>query len=158
MNGFTHIDKNGNLKMVDVGEKAVTRRTAKAHCRVLMKQATLKAITEDRIEKGNVFAVSQLAGIMAAKRVGELIPLCHALFPDQVTVSFSPDIQRGVLEITGTVLVHAKTGAEMEALLSVSTAALTVYDMCKAVDRGMRVMDLELLEKEGGKSGRWRKK
>ncbi len=158
MKGFTHIDENGNLRMVDVGDKAVTRRVAKAHCRVLMKHATLNAITEDRVEKGNVFATAQIAGILAAKRVGELIPLCHALSPDQIVVSFAPDMQRGVLEITGMVGVHAKTGAEMEALQAVSTAALTVYDMCKAVDRGMSITDLELLEKEGGKSGRWQRK
>ncbi len=156
--GFSHIDENGNVRMVDVGEKAVTRRVAKAHCRVLMKHATLNAITEDRIEKGNVFAAAQIAGILAAKRVGELIPLCHALSPDQIAVSFSPDMQKGVLEITGVVIVHAKTGAEMEALQAVSTAALTVYDMCKAVDRGMSITNLELLEKEGGKSGRWQRK
>jgi len=158
MKGFTHIDENGNLRMVDVGDKAVTRRVAKAHCMVLMKHATLNAITEDRVEKGNVFATAQIAGILAAKRVGELIPLCHALSPDQIVVSFAPDMQRGVLEITGMVGVHAKTGAEMEALQAVSTAALTVYDMCKAVDRGMSITDLELLEKEGGKSGRWQRK
>ncbi len=158
MKGFSHIDENGNLHMIDVGEKVVTRRVAKAHCRVLMKHATLKAIAEDRIEKGNVFAAAQIAGILAAKRVGELIPLCHALSPDQIDVSFAPDMQKGVLEITGVVGVHAKTGAEMEALQAVSTAALTIYDMCKAVDRGMSITNLELLEKEGGKSGRWQRK
>ncbi len=156
--GFSHIDEDGKMRMVDVGEKAVTRRVAKAHCRVLMKHATLKAIAEDRIEKGNVCTTAQIAGVLAAKRVGGLIPLCHALSPDQITISFAPDIQKGVLEITGVVTVHAKTGAEMEVLQAVSTAALTVYDMCKAVDRGMSITDLELLEKDGGKSGRWQKK
>jgi len=155
--GFSHIDESGNVRMVDVGEKNITRRTAAARCRVLMKKATLKDITGDRIKKGNVFTASEIAGILAAKKVGELIPLCHSLSPDQIGVTFHPDRDNGTLEIRSTVTVTARTGAEMEALQAVVQAALTVYDMCKAVDRGMTITDIQLVRKEGGKSGLWKR-
>jgi cyclic pyranopterin phosphate synthase len=162
MNGeaerFTHLDSSGGVRMVDVGGKEITRRVAVAACRMHMKPDTLKAIVEDRIKKGSVLTVAKIAAIGAAKRTGELIPLCHGLSPDHVDVRFEHDVSEGVLDITASVTVHAKTGAEMEALQAAAQASLTVYDMCKAVDRGIVISDLRLIEKEGGKSGRWRRK
>ena len=144
--------------MVDVGGKTVTKRTAKARAVVSMKPETLKAIVEDRIGKGNVFTTAKVAGILAAKKVGELIPLCHPLAVDWIGVDFEPDPERGVLTITSEVIVRAKTGAEMEALQAAAQAALAVYDMCKAVDRGMVISEISLVEKRGGKSGLWQRK
>ena len=155
--GFSHVDEHGNVRMVDVSEKKVTRRTASASCMVEMKPQTLNAIVEDRVGKGNVFTVAKVAAIAAAKRTGDLIPLCHPLTPDHVDVHFMPELKTGVLRIQTTVTVTARTGAEMEALQAASQAALTVYDMCKAVDRGMRVTNLELISKKGGKSGTWKR-
>jgi cyclic pyranopterin phosphate synthase len=152
---FSHLDESGRLRMVDVSGKRVTKRTAVARCTVVMKPDTLRMILEEKAPKGDVFAAARVAGIMAAKRTGELVPLSHPLPIEFVDVRFEPDVVSGALVIESSVVVTAKTGAEMEALEAVSQAALTVYDMCKAVDRGMAVTDLMLTEKSGGKSGTW---
>jgi cyclic pyranopterin phosphate synthase len=152
---FSHLDESGRLRMVDVSGKRVTKRTAVARCTVVMKPDTLRMILEEKTPKGDVFAAARVAGIMAAKRTGELVPLSHPLPIEFVDVRFEPDVVSGALVIESSVVVTAKTGAEMEALEAVSQAALTVYDMCKAVDRGMTVTDLMLTEKSGGKSGTW---
>ena len=154
---FSHMDEDGNVRMVDIGAKKVTRRVAVASCRVVMKPETLQAIVGDRIRKGNVFTVAKVAAISAAKRTGELIPLCHSLTPEHVDVHFQPKPQAGELEIRTAVTVTAKTGAEMEALQAAAQAALTIYDMCKAVDREIRITGLGLISKEGGKSGTWKR-
>ena len=149
---LTHFDTDGNAVMVDVSEKAVTARTATAKGAVVMLPETLAMITEGRAKKGDVLAVAQLAGIMAAKKTSDLIPLCHPLALSKVTVDLAPAPPERV-EITATIRVTGQTGVEMEALTAVSAAALTVYDMCKAVDRGMRIEDIRLTHKDGGKSG-----
>ena len=149
---LTHFDEQGASRMVDVGEKAVTSRMARASGRVVMQPATLARIQQRSLAKGDVLEVARLAGIMAAKRTGELIPLCHPLPLDAVTVSFSFPNDRTVA-IESVVRVTAKTGVEMEALTAVSASALTIYDMCKAIDRGMVIEQIRLEEKEGGRSG-----
>ena len=153
MSGLTHFTPQGDAVMVDVSEKAVTERTATARGRVVMQPETLALVTERRAAKGDVLAVAQLAGIMAAKRTADLIPLCHPLALAKVTVALEPGAS-GV-EIEATVKVSGRTGVEMEALTAVSVAALTVYDMLKAVDRGMRIEAIRLVMKEGGRSGRF---
>lgn len=155
---ISHIDESGNVRMVDVGGKDVTRRSARARCKVLMNPSTLKAISENRIKKGNVLTAAKIAGIMAAKKVDELIPLCHPLPVDHISIDFGQEDEKGVLEISSEVAVSARTGVEMEALQAVTQAALTVYDMCKSVDRGMVIVDIRLMEKRGGKSGLWKRK
>jgi cyclic pyranopterin phosphate synthase len=152
MSGFTHFDAAGNAAMVDVGAKPETERAATACARVVMQPATLRMIVQGEARKGDVLGVARLAGIMAAKRTAELIPLCHPLPITAVTVDLTPDGADGVA-ITATVRTTGRTGVEMEALTAASIAALTVYDMCKAVDRGMRVDDLREVAKSGGKSG-----
>jgi cyclic pyranopterin phosphate synthase len=154
---FTHFDRSGRVHMVDVGEKEVTRRLARARCRVLMKPSTINSILQKTMKKGDVFAIAKCAGILAAKKVDELIPLCHPIQINNVDITFTPDTEKGELTIFAEVKVTARTGADMEALQAVSQAALTVYDMCKAVDRGMSITDIELVEKSGGKSGTWKK-
>lgn len=153
MSDLTHFDPAGNAVMVDVSEKSVTARTAVARGRVTMAPATLALLRGGRAAKGDVLAVAQLAGIMAAKRTADLIPLCHPLPLSKVTVTLETD-DTGVA-IEATVKVTARTGVEMEALTAVSAAALTVYDMLKAVDRGMAITDIHLALKEGGRSGRF---
>ena len=153
MTKLTHIDKAGKAKMVDVTEKAVTVREAVAGGTVTMKPATLQLILANEIRKGDVLGVAKIAGVMAAKRVGELIPLCHPLSITSVDISFTPDEERSRVDIRATVKVASQTGVEMEALTAVTVAALTIYDMCKAVDRGMEISEVVLLEKRGGKSG-----
>lgn len=155
MSGLTHFDAAGNAVMVDVSGKDVTARTAIAEGRVVMAPATLAAIRDRGIAKGDVLAVAQLAGIMAAKRTADLIPLCHPLALAKVSVDLTPDAAASRVEIEATVKVTGHTGVEMEALTAVSVAALTVYDMVKAVDRGMRITAIRLALKEGGKSGRF---
>ncbi len=152
MSGLTHFDAAGHAAMVDVGGKAVTDRAATARVRVVMRPETLRMIVEGATKKGDVFGVARLAGIMGAKRTADLIPLCHPLAITAVTVDLAPDGVDGV-EITATVRTSGRTGVEMEALTAASVAALTVYDMCKAVDRGMRIDGLRVVEKSGGKSG-----
>jgi cyclic pyranopterin phosphate synthase len=156
MSEFTHFDDAGASRMVDVGEKPISRRTARASGRVRMAAATLAAIHERRAAKGDVLEVARLAGIMAAKRTADLIPLCHPLALESVAVDFtSPD--DCTLAIAATVHVEAKTGVEMEALTAVATAALTVYDMCKSADRGITIESIQLEEKQGGRSGKWQR-
>ncbi len=139
--------------MVDVGAKDSTERMAVVTGSVLMQPDTLKLIETNDIEKGDVLGVARIAGIMAAKNTAQLIPLCHPLPLDQVTVEFRLDHERSAVDIRGTARTTAKTGVEMEAMTAVSVAALTIYDMCKAVDRGMRIGDIRLRRKTGGKSG-----
>jgi cyclic pyranopterin phosphate synthase len=152
VSGLTHFDDRGDARMVDVGGKKVTRRTATARGAVVMAPETLALITEGRAKKGDVLAVARLAGIMAAKRTPDLIPLCHPLMLSKVEVALSPAPPDRV-EIEATVALDGRTGVEMEALTAVSVAALTVYDMVKAVDRSMRLTDIRLTHKAGGKSG-----
>ncbi|MDX2168384.1 MAG: cyclic pyranopterin monophosphate synthase MoaC [Deltaproteobacteria bacterium] len=152
--GLTHLDARGRAHMVDVADKAVSERVAVASGTVRMQPATLRRIQQGSIGKGEVLAVARVAGIMAAKRTADWIPLCHPLPIEKASLEFAPG-RGGVLTITATVKVTAKTGVEMEALAAVSAAALTVYDMCKAIDRGMRITDVGLLEKRGGRSGTW---
>jgi len=156
MSGLTHFDAAGNAVMVDVGDKPATQRVATARGRVTMAKETLKAIAERGFKKGDVLAVAQLAGIMGAKKTHELIPLCHPLALTSVKVELRPDPDADAVEIEATAKVAGQTGVEMEALTAVAVAALTVYDMCKAVDRGMRIGDIRLVHKEGGKSGTFR--
>jgi len=153
---FTHLDEKGKAKMVDVGEKTVTKRMAKAEAVIRMEPSTLEAILQGDVKKGDVFATAKIAGIMAAKKTYELIPLCHPLPLEHVAIDFAPDQTEGRILITATVSLEAKTGAEMEALTAASLAALTIYDMCKAKDKGMRIDDVRLIEKKGGASGHYR--
>ncbi len=155
MSGLTHIDREGNAVMVDVSEKSVTERTATAEGLVLMAPETLAVIERRGFKKGDVLGIAQLAGIMGAKRTSELIPLCHPLPLTSVKVEIEPDRDRSAVVIRATCKVSGQTGVEMEALTAVSVAALTVYDMCKAVDRGMRIGEIRLLHKAGGRSGVW---
>jgi len=149
---LSHFDAKGNAIMVDVSGKPETERIATAAATVLMKPETLELILKGGAKKGDVLAVARLAGIMAAKRTPDLIPLCHPLALASVTVELSPDSKRNAVDIVATCKLRGRTGVEMEALTAVSVAALTVYDMCKAVDRGMTITDLRLLHKSGGKS------
>ncbi len=153
MAGFTHFDKEGKARMVDVSEKAETERIATARGSVIMQPATLALIKEGGVKKGDVLSVARLAGIMGAKRTPDLIPLCHPLALTSVQVDLTLDEARNAIDITATCKLTGKTGVEMEALTAVSVAALTVYDMCKAVDKGMRITDIRLVHKTGGKSG-----
>jgi cyclic pyranopterin phosphate synthase len=150
---LTHVDEHGAARMVDVAEKAITHRRAVAGAVIHMRRETLAMIVEGRVPKGDVFAVARVAGILAAKRTSDLIPLCHPLALTHASVDFEP-VGDGV-RIRATVETNGATGVEMEALTAAGVAALTLYDMCKAVDRGMTVDGLGLLLKEGGKSGRW---
>jgi len=152
---FTHLDAEGRARMVDVSDKAETDRVAIAGARVVMRQETLKRIRTGNVSKGDVLSVARLAGIMAAKRTAELIPLCHPLALTSVGVDLECVPERSAVEITASCRLRGRTGVEMEALTAASVAALTVYDMCKAVDRGMVITDLRLLRKSGGKSGNW---
>ncbi len=153
MSKLTHLDATGNAHMVDVSDKHVTSRSATAKARVLMLPETLALILGGTAKKGDVFATARIAGIMAAKKTHELIPLCHPLLITKVSVDFVADEKTSSIEVSATVRVEGKTGVEMEALTACSVAALTLYDMCKAVDRGMKITDLRLTEKSGGKSG-----
>lgn len=154
-NKLTHFDADGQAIMVDVGDKAITRRRAVARGAVTMQPATLQRILDRAVEKGDVFAVARLAGIMAAKQTPQLIPLCHPLMLGSVSVDFSPAPGAGRVEIEAVVSVTGQTGVEMEALTAVSVAALTVIDMCKALDKTMTIDSVRLVEKDGGKSGRF---
>ncbi|MBF8266896.1 MAG: moaC [Dehalococcoidia bacterium] len=150
---LTHLDEQGRARMVDVGWKEETQREAVARGSVVMKKQTLELIKMGGVEKGDVLSVARVAGIMGAKRTSDLIPLCHPLPLDQVTVELELDEARSAVNITATARTTAKTGVEMEALTAVAVAALTVYDMCKAVDRGIRIEGVRLVKKTGGKSG-----
>ena len=150
---LTHVDDHGHIHMVDVGGKSDTERKAVAKGEVLMRQETLRLIAEKGIPKGDVLAAAQLAGILAAKQTHNLIPLCHPLMLTQIDVGFGVDERVPRIEITATVRTRGKTGVEMEALTAVSVAALTIYDMCKAVEKTMRISNIRLVYKSGGKSG-----
>ena len=150
---LTHVDALGRPKMVDVTGKPDTQREAVAKCRVSMKAATLNRLKESKMPKGDVLTVAQLAGIMAAKQTPQLIPLCHPLLIGDVKVEFALDEEASAVEITTTVKSSGKTGVEMEALTATAVTALTIYDMCKAVDRGIRIENIRLVRKSGGKSG-----
>ena len=150
---LTHFDARGNAHMVDVGAKDMTERVAVARASVIMQPATLKLIKDKKAAKGDVLAVAQLAGIMAAKKTPDLIPLCHPLALNSVDLKLTLDAKRNAVDIQATCKLKGRTGVEMEALTAASVAALTVYDMCKAVDRGMMITDVRLLHKSGGKSG-----
>lgn len=153
-NKLTHLDDQGNARMVDVGGKAETQRVAIASGRIRMSGAALAAIREGNAPKGDVLAAARIAGIMAAKKTAELIPLCHPLALDAVTVDFT--FEDSAVRATATASLSGKTGVEMEAITATSIALLTVYDMAKALDKGMVIEDVRLIEKRGGKSGTWR--
>jgi cyclic pyranopterin monophosphate synthase len=153
---LSHLDDAGHARMVDVSPKEETERTATATAEVTMLPATLALIQEGGVAKGDVLAVARIAGIMAAKKTPELIPLCHPLALSSVTVDLVCDPQRNAVDITATCKLKGRTGVEMEALTAASVAALTVYDMCKAVDRGMVIGPVKLVHKAGGKSGEWK--
>jgi cyclic pyranopterin monophosphate synthase len=155
---LTHVDAAGAAHMVDVGDKQVTARQSEARGSVAMRRETLELIRRNAATKGDVLGLARVAGIMAAKRTAELIPLCHTLLLTSVEVDFSFDEEGSRLDIVARVKTAGKTGVEMEALTAVSVAALTIYDMCKAVDRGMVISDIRLTLKSGGKSGTWRRK
>ncbi len=150
---LTHFDAEGKAVMVDVGDKESTRRIAVARSEVLMAAETLDRILDQQVEKGDVFGVARLAGITAAKKTPDLIPLCHPLLINSVEVNFMPDRDKSMVTIEATVKINGQTGVEMEALTAVSVAALTIYDMCKAVDKTMTVNNIRLVEKKGGRSG-----
>ena len=155
MSNFTHFDAAGNAAMVDVSEKPVTSRTATARGAVVMASETLAMIVAGDHKKGDVLGIARLAGIMGAKRTSDLIPLCHPLGLSKVSVDLEPDSSMTRIEIEATAKVTGQTGVEMEALTAVSVAALTVYDMCKAVDKEMRIEDIRLVFKDGGRTGRF---
>lgn len=152
---LTHLDEKGRAHMVDVSAKAVTTREARAEARIRMFPETLAMIVEGKHKKGDVFAVARIAGIQAAKRCSDIIPLCHPLMLTSVKVELTPDLANNEVHVETLCRLNGQTGVEMEALTAASAAALTLYDMCKAVDRGMEIHSLRVLEKKGGKSGHW---
>jgi len=157
MADLTHFNAAGEAHMVDVGDKDVTRRIAVAEGWIVMQPATLERVVAGAHAKGDVLGVARIAGIMAAKRTADLIPLCHPLALARVAVDLEPQPERNAVRCQATVETRSRTGVEMEALTAVQVALLTVYDMCKAVDRGMTLTDIRLLEKSGGQSGVWRR-
>lgn len=154
---LTHFNQAGEAHMVDVGDKAVTQRKAIASGRIIMLPETLKLIEQGNHKKGDVLGIARIAGIMAAKRTSDLIPLCHPLALSKVTVEFEVDAANNAVNCQAEVATSGQTGVEMEALTAVQVALLTIYDMCKAVDRGMMISDVCLQEKAGGKSGHWQR-
>jgi cyclic pyranopterin phosphate synthase len=155
MTKLTHIDEQGQAHMVDVGDKANTKRVAIASGQISMLQSTLKLIQTDTAKKGDVLAVARIAAIQASKKTADLIPLCHSISLSKVTVTFDVVKENTSIICTATAETTGQTGVEMEALTAVSVGLLTIYDMCKALDRGMMISDVKLLEKKGGKSGHW---
>ncbi len=153
MGKLSHLDDHGRAKMVDVSDKDITSRIAVARGTIHMRAATLALILDDKIEKGDVFSVARVAGIMAAKKTSELIPMCHPLNLTSVEIDLTPVENPARVEIEARVRVSGKTGVEMEAMTAVSVAGLTIYDMCKAVDREMSIGEIRLVKKSGGKSG-----
>ena len=150
---LTHIDADGNAVMVDVGDKSSTDRVATATCSVLMQSDTITAISSREVKKGDVLSIAQLAGIMGSKKTADLIPLCHPIALTSSKVELKIDPTRNAINITANCKTNGQTGVEMEALTAVTVAALTIYDMCKAIDRGMQITDIRLTFKSGGKSG-----
>ena len=153
---LNHVDKEGKVVMVNVSEKAKTTRIAKAAGSVVMRKKTMQQIRQGNLKKGDPFTVARLAGIMGAKKTHELIPLCHPLSIDHIELDLKWDVKQNTLNITATCQVDGKTGVEMEAMTAVSVAALTVYDMCKAIDREIRLTEIKLISKSGGSSGDFR--
>jgi len=158
MDELTHIDAYGRPKMVDVGDKEDTKRVAVAKGSIYMQPATLQRIVSGEMKKGDVLSVAQTAGIMAAKNTAQNIPMCHNIFITGVEMNFIVDEEKSAIHIEASARTIGKTGIEMESLSAVSTAALTIYDMCKAIDRGMKITDIRLAAKSGGKSGDFREK
>jgi cyclic pyranopterin phosphate synthase len=158
MKRLTHIDKEGKAKMVDISKKPLTQREAVAKGSVYMKTETLKLIEHKRFPKGDVFCVARVAGIMAAKKTSNIIPMCHPLNLTSIDINFNLDRKKDKVDIEARVKILGKTGVEMEALTAVTAAALTIYDMCKAVDKEMVISDIMLMEKRGGKSGIYKRK
>ncbi len=152
---LTHLDAQGRARMVDVSDKPITVREAVARCRVVLSEATLAMVRDGLVKKGDVLTVAQLAGVQAAKRTAELIPLCHPIGLSYAGVELSLDEQHHTVEIEACCRTRSETGVEMEALTAASVAALTVYDMCKAAERGIRITELRLVRKSGGRSGEW---
>lgn len=155
MNEFTHFDSSGKAHMVNIGEKPTTSRIAVAEGTILMQEKTLQLILQGGHKKGDVLGIARIAGIMAAKKTSELIPLCHPLMITHIHIDFIPDVEKNHVYCQATVETQGQTGVEMEALTAVHIALLTIYDMCKAVDRGMTFTDIRLVKKSGGKSGHW---
>ena len=155
---FTHIDSEGRLRMVDVGEKEVTQREARAEATVIVSRDTLAQILDLKMPKGNVFEAARLAGILAAKKTSDLIPLCHPIQPTEIKIDFAADPEQSRISVSSQVKTRDRTGVEMEALVAVTHAALTIYDMCKAVDRGMKITDIQLTYKSGGRSGTYQRR
>jgi cyclic pyranopterin phosphate synthase len=155
MSELTHFDNSGQAHMVDVGDKSETHRIARASGRIRMLPATLALILQGDAKKGDVLGIARIAAIQASKRTSDLIPLCHPISLTKVAVAFDIDEAGHTIACTVTAETYGKTGVEMEALTATSVALLTIYDMCKAVDRGMTISDIHLLEKQGGKSGHW---
>ena len=153
MTDFTHLDKDGRVRMVDVGDKAETKRVAVAVGKIFMEADTLARIMDEKVKKGNVLEAARIAGVMAAKKTSDLIPMCHPINITHARVDFSFDTKNLCIDIEAEVSLTEKTGVEMEALTAVSVAALTIYDMCKSYDRAMRISDIRLKSKSGGKSG-----
>lgn len=158
MNQFSHLDDKGQASMVDIGGKDITSRFAVASGKISMSQECFSVLLDGKMPKGDVFSTARIAGIQAAKRTSELIPLCHMLLLDKVSVDFETDKETNSVEVRCEVRLSGKTGAEMEALTGASVALLTVYDMCKAVDKTMVISDVRLLEKDGGKTGHYVRK
>lgn len=158
MTDFTHIDENGSVRMVDVSGKPVTARKAVAAGSVFMNRETFEKIENRTAAKGNVLETARIAGVMAAKKTSDIIPMCHPLMLAHVKIDFFPDLRKNAIGIKAEVATSGQTGVEMEALTAVSTAALTIYDMCKSYDKGMTISDIRLLEKSGGKSGHFSRK
>lgn len=155
MSEFTHFNSEGDAHMVDVGEKAITKRTAIAEGRITMQPETLSLILKGEAKKGDVLGVARIAGIMGAKKTADLVPLCHPLMLSKVSIELEPREAEHSVRCTATVQTSGQTGVEMEALTAVQVTLLTIYDMCKAVDKGMTMEGIRLLEKTGGKSGHW---
>ncbi len=153
MKEFTHLDDQGRVRMVDVGDKTATKRIAVARGRISMDPSTLDKILDEKVKKGNVLETARIAGIMAAKKTWDLIPMCHPINITHARVDFSPERETNCIHIEAEVSLTEKTGVEMEALTAVSVAALTIYDMCKAYDKAMEISDIHLSTKSGGKSG-----
>lgn len=158
MSKLTHFDNQGNPKMVDVSEKNLTKRIADAVGYIYMESKTLNTIIDKKIEKGDVFLIARIAGIMASKQTSSIIPLCHPVIIDQVTVDILPEKDKSRVVISSSVTCRGSTGVEMEALTAVSASALTIYDMCKSIDRAMEIREIKLIKKSGGKSGDWIRK
>jgi len=158
MSSFTHIDEKGQVRMVDVTDKDTTVRTATAQGIVSMNPETFEMIRNQKVKKGNVLETARIAGIMAAKRTSDLIPMCHPLTITHVQIDFYPEKASNAIRIEATVRIVGQTGVEMEALTAVSVAALTIYDMCKSYDRALTISNIRLIEKSGGKSGTFKRK